>query len=71
MKIKEKIPTIDIKKYGGKQVAILDGEVVASGKTLSDVIKKARKKIPDRPLEDFGVFAVPRTLHVIYFCYDE
>jgi orotate phosphoribosyltransferase-like protein len=62
----EKNPTIDIKKYGGKQVAIVDGKVIASGKTLSEVIKKARKIEPARPLHEIAVFSVPKTLHVIY-----
>ena len=60
-----KIPTIDIKKYGGKQVAIIDGEVVAEGRTAQEVIDKAKKKMPERPLSDIHVFAVPKTLHVI------
>lgn len=66
-KIKEKMPTIDIKKYGGKQVAILNGEVVASGKTWKEVLEKAHKKAPGCPMNEFVVFAVPRTLNVIYY----
>ena len=59
-------PIIDIKKYGGQQVAIVDGRIVASGRTLEEVIKKARQLFPDRPLTDIAVFAVPVTLHTIY-----
>ena len=65
MKRQEKIPTIDIEKYGGKQVAILDGRVVASGHTALEVMRRAQRNVPGRPLEDFGVFAVPKTLNVI------
>jgi len=36
-------PIIDVKKYGGRQVAIADGKIIASGKTLEDVISKSRK----------------------------
>lgn len=66
-KIKEKIPAIDIKKYGGKQVAILNGKVVASGRTWKEVLEKAHRKAPDQALNEFVVFAVPRTLNVIYY----
>ena len=67
MKIQKKIPTIDIEKYGGKQVAILDGKVIASGRTLGEVLQKARKKAPRRPLHDIKILAVPETLTVIYY----
>jgi hypothetical protein len=58
---------IDIKTYGRQQVAIVDGRVVASGRSLDDVLKKARQLFPDRPLADIAVFAVPKTLNVIYY----
>jgi hypothetical protein len=35
-----KIPIIDIKKYGGKQVAIAKGKIIASGNTTEEVLKK-------------------------------
>jgi hypothetical protein len=63
----ENTPIIDIKKYGGQQVAIVDGRVVASGRTLDEVLKKARELFPSRPLTDIVVFAVPTTLNVIYY----
>jgi hypothetical protein len=58
---------IDIKTYGRQQVAIVDGRVVASGRSLDDVLKKARELFPSRPLTDIAVFAVPKTLNVIYY----
>lgn len=60
------MPIIDIKKYGGRQVAIVDGKIIASGRTLSRVIALAKKRAPRRPLNDIRVFAVPKTLSVIY-----
>ncbi|MEK7479403.1 MAG: DUF5678 domain-containing protein [Patescibacteria group bacterium] len=60
------VPVIDIKKYGGRHVAILDGKVVAHGRTLQEVLGKARKQNPSRPLHEISVFAVPKTLAVIY-----
>jgi hypothetical protein len=58
---------IDINTYGGQQVAIVDGRVVASGRTLEEVIKKARELYPSKPLHEIKVFAVPVTLHTIYY----
>jgi len=62
-----KLPTIDVKKYGGQQVAIVDGKIIASGRTLRQVILRARKIIPSRPLHEIRVFSVPRSLSVIYY----
>lgn len=67
MKDETQIPTINIKKYGGKQVAIVDGKVVAKGYTAQEVIGLAKKKMPKRPLSEIHIFAVPKTLHVIYY----
>lgn len=67
MKKISKFPVIDINKYGGKQVAIVDGKVVASGYSLSEVVKKARSKMPKRPLREIKIFTVPKTLLVIYY----
>jgi hypothetical protein len=62
-----KIPVIDVKKYGGKQVAIVNGRVVASAKTLARVIALAKRRAPRAALGDIRVFAVPKTLSVIYY----
>ncbi|OHA05994.1 MAG: hypothetical protein A3A28_05170 [Candidatus Sungbacteria bacterium RIFCSPLOWO2_01_FULL_47_32] len=63
---KLQIPTIDIKKYGGQQVAVVDGKIIATGLTLKAVIEKARKQIPKRPLHEIKVISVPKSLAVIY-----
>ena len=67
MKLKNEIPTIDVKKYGGKQVAIVEGKVIASGRTLDEVILRARKLAPSKPLHEIKIFSVPKTLSVIYY----
>lgn len=59
-------PLIDVKRYGGKQVAIVDGKVVASGRTLAEVLRLARHKLPSKPLNEIRIFSVPKTLAVIY-----
>jgi hypothetical protein len=60
------LPIIDVKKYGGLQVAIVDRKIIATGRTLESVIKNARKKAPSRPLNEIGIFSVPKSLYVIY-----
>ena len=64
---KPTIPIIDIKKYGGKQVAIVDGKIIASGQTLEGVIKRVKKLGFSRPLQEVRIFSVPKTLSVIYY----
>jgi hypothetical protein len=61
-----KIPTIDVKQYGGKQVAIVDGAVVAAGRTWEEVLQKARKACPDTPQSEITVFSVPRSIYTLY-----
>lgn len=64
---KTTLPIIDIKKYGGKQVAIVNGKILASGKTLEEVIQRAKKQLPSKPLSEIHIFSVPTTLAVIYY----
>lgn len=61
------IPIIDIKKYGGKQVAIVDGKIAASGRTLEEVLHKVKQEFPLKPLQEIRIFSVPKTLSVIYY----
>lgn len=61
------IPIINIKKYGGKQVAIVDGKIAASGRTLEEVLNKVKQKLPSKPLQEIRIFSVPKTLSVIYY----
>lgn len=60
-------PIIDVAQYGGKQVAVVDGVIIAAEKTLEEVIAKARKQVPTRPLHDIKILFVPPTLSVIYY----
>lgn len=63
---KYKTPIIDVKKYGGKQIAISGGRIIASGRTLKEVIHRARIVAPRKPLSEIRIFSVPKTLSVIY-----
>lgn len=61
-----RIPTIAVKKYGGKQVALVKGRIVASGETTIGVIERAKRRIPKKYHGEIWIFAVPRGLPVIY-----
>lgn len=60
------MPIIDVKKYGGKQVAIVNGKIIASGHSLAEVVEFAKKQAPRKPLNEIHIFSVPPTLSVIY-----
>ena len=62
----QKIPTIDIKKYGGKQVAVLNGKIIASGETTREVLDLARKKTTRSHWQEILLVTVPRGLTVVY-----
>jgi len=61
-----KIPTIDVKKYGGKQVAIVEGEIVASGTDTAEILKEVQRKIPQATWRDILLVSVPEGLTVVY-----
>lgn len=59
-------PIIDVKKYGGKQVAIVKGKIVASGSTTMEVLGRAKKQVPRATWRDILLVSVPRGLTVVY-----
>ncbi len=60
------LPTIDITKYGGQQVAVVDGKIVAVGIDTQAVIEEAKRKIPGITWQDIILISVPPTLNVVY-----
>ncbi|MDP3764432.1 MAG: DUF5678 domain-containing protein [bacterium] len=66
MRKSTKLPVIDIKKYGGQQVAIFGGKIVASGINTSEVIEKARQQLPKVRIQDILLVSVPKSLMVVY-----
>ena len=64
---KFKTPIIDVKKYGGKQVAIVRGRIVASGRSTRAVFERAKMDVPPEYHEEIWLFAVPKGLNFIYF----
>jgi hypothetical protein len=45
-----------IEKFSGKWIAIVDHRILASGKSVNEVVKKSRGKAKKKPL----IFKVPR-----------
>lgn len=66
MKKRFKIPILDVKKYGGRQVAIVGGKIVAAGMNTKDVIDLAKKKSPKSTWRDILLVSVPKGLAVVY-----
>lgn len=59
-------PVIDVKKYGGKEVALMDGRIVASGRSTHAVLKRAQRTVSRTKHDQIWLFRVPRSLTVIY-----
>lgn len=59
-------PVIDVKKYGGKQVAIVRGRIVASGATTKEVLEEVRRKLPASTWRDILLVGVPTGITVVY-----
>lgn len=66
MKKRFKIPILDVKKYGGRQVAIVGGKIVASGMDTKAVMNLAKKHSPKATWRDILLVSVPKGLAVIY-----
>ena len=64
---KSNIPLIDFAKYKGKQAALVDGKIVAVGKSSKEVFEKARRQFPKRPAKDIVLLSIPREEVFIYF----
>jgi Family of unknown function (DUF5678) len=63
---KSSVPIIDIKKYGGKQVAVVHGKIVASGTDTQLLLKDVKRQIPGITWQDILLVSVPESLHVVY-----
>lgn len=59
-------PIIDVKRYGGKQVAIVKGKIVASGIDTGEVLERAKRKFPGMTWQDILLVNVPQGLTVVY-----
>lgn len=64
---KNRIPIVDFSKFRGKEVAIVDGKVIAEGISSKEVFEKARKLFPKRLTRDIVLLSVPREKVFVYF----
>ena len=64
--MKSVTPTIDVKKYGGKQIAIVRGKIVAAGTTAGEALALAQRKLPKATWREILILSVPKGLTVIY-----
>ena len=60
------LPVINIKKYGGRQVAIVDGKIVASGRSTSGTLRAAKQRVRRENHNRIALFMVPKNLTVVY-----
>lgn len=60
------LPPIDINTYGGQQVAVVDGKIVAAGIDTQAVIEEAKRNVPGITWQDIVLISVPPTLNVVY-----
>lgn len=63
----KRIPAINFAKFRGKELAIVGGKVVASGKSSKEVFEKAKKMYPKKAAKDIVLFSAPREKVFIYF----
>lgn len=61
-----KMSIIDVKKYGGRQVALVRGKVIASGTSTKAVLESARRRIPKKQHSQIWLFTVPKGLTFVY-----
>jgi len=64
---KSKIPVVNFSKFRGKELAIVDGKVVAEGKSSKEVLEKAKRLFPEKSTKDIVLLFVPKEKIFIYF----
>ena len=60
------LPIIDVEKYGGQQVAIVRGTIVASARDTHTLLAEVQRQIPGSTWRDIILVSVPESLTVIY-----
>ena len=65
---KNKIPIVDFSKFRGKDLAIIDGKIIAEGESSKEVLEKAEKLFPQKATKDITLLSVPKERIFIYLC---
>jgi Family of unknown function (DUF5678) len=60
-------PIFDVEKYAGKQVAIVDGKIIAAGTDPAEVIEAATREVPHITPQDISLISIPPSPRVIYY----
>lgn len=58
--------TVDVNRYGGKQVVIFDNRIIAHGNSTTEALRQASKRFPKIDRSRFILFFVPKTSVFIY-----
>ena len=63
------IPLIDFSKSKGKDVALVDGKIVAEGESSKEVFEKAKKLFPKKSSKKIVLLSVPKEEIFVYFIF--
>lgn len=66
---KKDTPLIDFSKFRGKEVALVDGKIVAKGGSSKEVFEKAKKLFPMKSSKEIVLLFVPKEEIFAYFTY--
>jgi len=57
---------IDFSKFRGKEVALVEGKIVAKGKSSKEVFEKAKKLFPKKSSKEIILLFVPKEEIFVY-----
>jgi len=60
------LPIINIDQYGGQQVAIVHGKIVAAARDTHTLLAEVQRQIPGITWQDILLVSVPPSLPIIY-----
>jgi len=63
---RKNIPLIDFSKFRGKEVALVDGKIVAEGESSKEVFEKAKKLFPRKLSKEIILLFVPKEEIFVY-----
>lgn len=63
----KQIPLVDFSKLRGKELAVVEGKIVATGKSSKETFKKAKKLFPKKSSKEIILFSVPKEKVFVYF----
>ncbi|MBU4298533.1 succinyl-CoA synthetase subunit alpha [Patescibacteria group bacterium] len=66
---RKNIPLIHFSKFRGKEVALVDGKIVAEGESSKEVFEKAKKLFPMKSSKEIVLLFVPKEEIFAYFIY--